>query len=58
MIVRVIDWESRFRFPITLVSQCLSVLFILFIHEGPEKATRGGVNGSQSKFHAGTRHIS
>jgi hypothetical protein len=26
--------------------------------EGPEKVTRGGVNVSQSKLHAGTRPIS
>jgi isochorismate synthase EntC len=29
-----------------------------FVFEGPEKVTRGGVNGSQSKFLAGTWPIS
>jgi hypothetical protein len=31
IIVKVDDWESRFSFPITLVSQCLSIILILFI---------------------------
>jgi hypothetical protein len=30
----------------------------MFHVDGPEKMTRGGVNGSQSKFLAGTQHIS
>jgi hypothetical protein len=31
---------------------------VIILFEGPEKATRGGVNGSQSKFLEGTRPIS
>jgi hypothetical protein len=44
-------------FHVSQLKRCLKPLIDVVI-EGPEKATRGGVNGSQSKFLVGTWPIS